>query len=77
MQDYVNREEMMSLSLQNSTKNALDEKMYGYLLFRTSALSEQEIAGIRIVTERERWTVRCEESDPADNRFETERGSSR
>ena len=41
----------MSLSLQNSTKVALDGKMRGYWLFRTSASSEQEIGGIRIVTE--------------------------
>ena len=50
-QDHINREEMMSLSLQNSTEVALDEKMRGQWLMRTSALSEEEIAGIRIVTE--------------------------
>ena len=38
-------------SLQNSSKIALDEKMRGHWHIRTSALSEQEIAGIRIVTE--------------------------
>ena len=41
----------MSLSLQNATKIALDEEMFGYWVIRTLALSEQEIAGIRIVTE--------------------------
>ena len=46
--DYINREEIMSLSLQNSTKIAIDEKICGYWLIRASALSEQEIAGIRI-----------------------------
>ena len=51
IQGYINREEMMSLSLQNSTKIALDEKMRGVWLIRTSAPSEQEIARIRIVTE--------------------------
>ena len=50
IQEYINREEMMS-PLQNAKKIALDEKMRGYWLIRTSALSEQEIAGIRIVTE--------------------------
>ena len=50
-QAYINREEMMSLSVQNSTKIALDETMRGYWLIRTSAFSEQEITGIRIVTE--------------------------
>ena len=51
IQDHINREEMMSLPLQNSTMIALDEKMHGYWLIRTSSLSEQDIAGIRIVTE--------------------------
>ena len=51
IQDNINREEMMSLSLENSTKIALDEKMRGYWLIRTTALSEKEIADIRIVTE--------------------------
>ena len=50
-QAYINREEMMSLSVQNSTKIALDETMRGYWLIRTSAFSEQEFTGIRIVTE--------------------------
>ena len=50
IQDYINREEMMSLSLQNSTKIACDEKMRGEWLIRTSSLSEQEIAGIRLLT---------------------------
>ena len=61
----------MSLSLQNSTKIALDEKMRGCWLTRTSALSEKEIAGVRIVTEGS--TGLSALSDPADNRFETER----
>ena len=52
IQDNINREEMMSLSLQNSTKIALDEKVRGNWLMYTSASSEQEIACIRIVTER-------------------------
>ena len=30
IQEYINREEVMSLSLQNLTKIALDEKMCGY-----------------------------------------------
>ena len=41
----------MSLSLENLAKITLDEKMRGYWLVRTSASSEHEIAGIRIVTE--------------------------
>ena len=49
-----------SLSLQNSTKIALDEKMRRYWLLRTLALTGQEIAGIRI-TAGKHWTVCCEE----------------
>ena len=41
----------MSLPLQNLTKIALDEKMRGHWLIRTSASSEQKIAGSRNVTE--------------------------
>ena len=41
----------MLLSPRSPTKIALDEKMRGCWPIRTSALSEQEIAGIRIVTE--------------------------
>ena len=51
IQDYINREEMLSLSLQNSTKIAPNDKMRGCWLIRASASSEQEIADIRIVTE--------------------------
>ena len=46
IQDYINREEIMSLPLQNLTKIALDEKMRGHWLIRTSAFSEQEIAQV-------------------------------
>ena len=41
----------MSLSLQISTEIAQDEKLRGDWLNRTSALSEQGIAGIRTVAE--------------------------
>ena len=41
----------MALPLQKSTKIALDGKMRGRWVIRTSALSEQEIGGPRIVTE--------------------------
>ena len=77
IQDYINREEMMSLSPRNSTMIALNEKMRCYWLVRTSALSEQEIAGIRFVTGRKHRTVSREEGNPADDRCETEPGSSR
>ena len=55
----------------------LNERMRGYWLARTLVLSEQEISGIRIVTEGSTGTVCCEEGNPADSRCEMERGSSR
>ena len=51
IQDYTNREGMMSLPLQNSTTIALDETMRGSWPDRTLTLSQQEIAGSRISTE--------------------------
>ena len=47
IQDHINREEMMSLSVQNSAKIALDEKRRSYQLIRKSALSQSEIARVR------------------------------
>ena len=41
----------MSLSLQNSTKIALDQKMRGNWFIRTSALTEKEIADTRLIVE--------------------------
>ena len=51
IQDYINGEEMTSLSLQNDTNIALDVKMHCYWLFRTSALTVPEIEGIQIITQ--------------------------
>ena len=51
IQDCINCEGMVSLSLWNSTRIAVDEKMRGYWLVHTSAFSEQEIAGIRVLAE--------------------------
>ena len=76
IQDYINREELMSLSLQRSTRVALDEKIRVHWLIRTSVSSEQEIAGIRIVTEGCTGLSLVKRAIQ-DNRFETERGSSR
>ena len=45
VQDCINLEEMVSLSLRNSTKTALDEKLLGYWQIRTSALSESSLTG--------------------------------
>ena len=49
--DCINREGMISLSLQNSAKTALDKKMRGCLLIRTSTFSEKEFASTRFVAE--------------------------
>ena len=57
IQDYIKREEMMPLSLQNSTKRKRSE---------ASESSQKEARGLCC----------CEEGNPADNRCQTERGSS-
>ena len=57
IQDYINREEMMSLSLQNSTRVALDEKIRVLLAFlhisRIGARDRRYPDRHR----REQWTV--------------------
>ena len=50
IQDYVNREEILSMTPQESTNITLDGKMRGCWLLRTSALTEQDISGIRIIS---------------------------
>ena len=64
IQDYINREEMMSLSLQRSTRVALDEKIRVLLAFlHISRIGARD----RRYPNRHRrvhWTVSCEEGDP-------------
>ena len=51
IQDYIFREEILTVALQKDTAIDLDEKIRGYWLMRTSNLTEQEISGIKIMTQ--------------------------
>ena len=57
IQDYINREEVTTLSLQNETNIVLGEKMRGYCLVRASVLTEQVISGYPNHHTGEHWTV--------------------
>ena len=50
IQDYIFREEILTVALQKDTAIDLDEKIRGYWLMRTSNLTEREISGIKIIT---------------------------
>ena len=51
IQDYIFREEILTVALQKDTAIDLDEKIRGYWLVRTSNLTEREISGIKIITQ--------------------------
>ena len=51
IQDYIFREEILTVALQQDTAIDLDEKIRGYWLMRTSNLTEREISGIKIITQ--------------------------
>ena len=51
IQDYIFREEILTVALQKDTAIDLDEKIRGYWLMRTSNLTEREIFGIKIITQ--------------------------
>ena len=51
IQDYIFREEILTVALQKDTATNLDEKIRGYWLMRTSNLTEREISGIKIITQ--------------------------
>ena len=51
VQDYIFREEILTVALQKDTAINLDEKIRGYWLMRTSNLTEREISGIKIITQ--------------------------
>ena len=51
IQDYIFREEILTVALQKDTAIDVDEKIRGYWLMRTSNLTEQEISGIKIMTQ--------------------------
>ena len=51
IQDYIFREEILTVALQKDTAIDLGEKIRGYWLMRTSNLTEREISGIKIITQ--------------------------
>ena len=51
IQDYIFREEILTVALQKDTAIDLDEKIRGYWLMRTSNLTEREISGIKIINQ--------------------------
>ena len=48
-QDYIFREEVLTVALHKDTAIDLHEKIRGYWLMRTSNLTEREISGIKII----------------------------
>ena len=51
--DYIFREEVLTVALKKDTAIDLGEKIRGYLLMRTSNLTERDISGIKIVTQEQ------------------------
>ena len=51
LQDYIFREEILTVALQTDTAIDLDEKIRGYWLMRTPNLTERGISGIKIITQ--------------------------
>ena len=51
IQDYIFREEVLTVALQKDTDIDLDKKIRGYWLIRTSNLTERVFSGIKITTQ--------------------------
>ena len=51
IQDYIFREEVLTVALKKDTAIDLDEKIRGYWLMRTSNLTDREVSGIKIITQ--------------------------
>ena len=51
IQDYIFREEILTVALKKDTAIDLDEKIRGYWLMRTWNLTERDISGIKIITQ--------------------------
>ena len=68
IQDYIFREEILTVALQKDTAIDLDEKIRGYWLMRTSNLTEREIFGIKIITQGAD-TTRASKKKPSPRRL--------
>ena len=51
IQDYIFREEILTVALKKDTAIDLDEKIRGYWLMRTSNLTDREVSGTKIITQ--------------------------
>ena len=64
IQDYIFGEEILTAALQKDTAVDLDEKIRGYLLMRTSNLTEREISGIKIITQGQTQLAQVKRPSP-------------
>ena len=53
IQDYIFREEILTVALKKDTAIDLDEKIRGFWLMRTSNLTDPKVSGIKIVTQEQ------------------------
>ena len=51
IQDYIFREEILTVALKKDTAIDLDEKIRGYWVMRTPNLTDREVTGIKIITQ--------------------------
>ena len=51
IQDYLFREEILTVALKKDAAINLDEKIRGYWLMRTSSVTEREVSRIKIITQ--------------------------
>ena len=51
IQDYIFREEILTVALKKDTAIDLDEKIRGYWLMRTSNLTDRKVSGNKIITQ--------------------------
>ena len=62
IQDYIFREEILTVALKKDTAIDLDEKIRGYWLMRTSILTEREVSGIKIITQGQTQLVQVKKA---------------
>ena len=63
-QDYIIRQEILTVALQKDTAIDLDEKIRGYWLMRTSNLTEREISGMKIITQGQTQLAQVKKPSP-------------
>ena len=63
-QDYMIRQEILTVALLKDTAIDLDEKIRGYWLMRTSNLTEREISGMKIITQKQTQLAQVKKPSP-------------